>query len=469
MPTPFYSAKSLWIVILIVATIFCLVVVASLRRIEGELIVLRQGFPHGTEQKLKDFEAGLNEPSRWPGDPIAAETMRHNLEEIVQTLSPAALARMHPQLTQLLWGIQSLWVLKTYANAESSQLEEAQLLLGEMVENHIPEHLIPIKDALESRLKTLKKDVHDYRVKSLLERAKVALEGKEGKEDPSAVFTSLEEFRGEEAVDAMLPILRARVIEKSGLERIESYENILNKTLLLGDVRTSQVSLLNIQEDVLRLVVDLELAEPSPKSDVLSKAKKVADKCDQELLAIAATKQNEIANKVRNYQGWALSQIRQFDRPNGWQYEVTLTWIVSELNKFENATEDEEWVGFKVFPSFKELIQEKVGVDLSDMKGAMLTAEKRNEIYNEAYRKIGWKNSIHEEIAYRATRDGMVIFLLPIQPHLLDPPIAQLYQKSFSKAWDKLEGREDQLYVAEQSAKVKKISLEEATVPVSED
>ena len=55
----------------------------------------------------------------------------------------------------------------------------------------------------------------------------------------------------------------------------------------------------------------------------------------------------------------------------------------------------------------------------------------------------------------------MVKFLLPIQPNLLDPPLAQLYQQAFSKGWQKLEGREDQLFVAQQSAIVLKKNLEE--------
>ncbi len=92
----------------------------------------------------------------------------------------------------------------------------------------------------------------------------------------------------------------------------------------------------------------------------------------------------------------------------------------------------------------------------------MLTAAKKKEIYNEAWGSVSWKNNVDTEIAYRATRDGMIKFLLPIQAHLLDPPVAQLYQQAFSKGWQKLEGREDQLFVAKQSATVHKKTLEEA-------
>jgi hypothetical protein len=166
---------------------------------------------------------------------------------------------------------------------------------------------------------------------------------------------------------------------------------------------------------------------------------------------------------MRRYQKWALEQIWKFAGPKGWHYDATLPWVESELNKFKDATDDGDWLAFKEFPSIKEVVQDKSGIDLSEMKGAMLTAAKRKEIYDEVWRRIGWKNGIHQEIAYRATRDGMVKFLLPIETHLLDPPVAQLYQQAFSNGWQKLEGREDQLFVAQQSAVIQKMTLEKVT------
>ncbi|MFM7152453.1 MAG: hypothetical protein ACKO23_21710, partial [Gemmataceae bacterium] len=254
--------------------------------------------------------------------------------------------------------------------------------------------------------------------------------------------------------------LRARVLEKTGLERIESFQQNLTRTRSFVDDRTRQVSLLAIQEGILRLLVDLELEEASPK-DVVNKARELVAQCEKDLLALASKQQDQNAKKMRRYQAWALEQIRQFDGPKGWYYDLTLPWVEGHLKNFRDASDDEEWVAFRVFPSMKELVQELVGVDLSEMKGAMLTADKRKEIYKEAWRTVGWKNNLPTEMAYRATRDGMVKFLLPIQPNLLDPPVAQLFQQAFAKGWQKLEGRDDQLFVAQQAAVVPKKTVEE--------
>jgi len=428
----------------------------ALKRIEGELD-LRQNIPFETDQKLKDLESVLNNPKEWPQDQAAAEKMRQELDEIVQTLSPAAVERNLPQLARLNWGVEALWVLRTHAKASPEQLDEAESTIQELLEREPGGHFPEIRKELETRLKQLEPQVRNFQVKQLVDRANRALEGKE---DASAAYSSLEEYRGETEIAAILPKLREKVLGEIGRERIETFERNLTKTRSWGDDRARQVSLLTTQEGLLRLIVDLELEDAAPK-EVLDKAKTLLTQCDKELVSLASKQQEHYAEKLRRYQAWALEQIRKFDSPNGWYYDQTLSWIDSELRKFRDATEDEEWIGFQIFPSLKELFQEKLGVDLSGMNGAMLTAEKRKEIYDAAWQRIGWKNSIDKEVAYRTTRDGMVKFLLPIQPHLLDPPVAQLYHQAFSKGWQKLEGREDQLYVAQQSAIVRKKTVEE--------
>lgn len=429
----------------------------ALQRIEGTLISLQQGVPRETEQKLKDLERRLNDRTRWPQDSDKAEKLRQELDKIVQELSPIAAERILPQLARINWGVEALWNLRTHANAAPNQFEEVQATLREVLDRQPRGQFPEIQKQLENRLKEIEPRLRGFQVEQMLERANRALAGEE---DVSAAFTSLEEFRGDKRVSAVLAKLRTKILANSGSERVASLETTLTKTRSFRDDRTRQLSLLTIQEGILRLLVDLELEDAAP-TEVIKKAKSLLAECDKELGTLVAKQQEEHAKKVRQYQAWALEQIRQFDGPNGWYYDVTLPWVRQQLREFRDASEDKEWLAFQTFPSLKDLIQEKVGVDLSGMKGAMLTAEKRKEIYTEASGIVGWKNKIDTEIAYRATRDGMVKFLLPIQPQLLDPPVAQLYQQAFSKGWQKLEGRPDQLYVAEQSAIVQKKSLED--------
>jgi len=413
-----------------------------------------QGVPFEIERKLKDLERRLNDPKEWPHEQAAAEKMRQELETIVQTLSPVAAESILPQLIRLNWGIEALWILNAYAKVEPEQLEESQATIEELLESQPQGHFEEIQKQLENRLEEIAPQIRSFQIKQLLDQANLALEGKQ---DASAIYNRLEVFQEEKEVAKILPKLRNKVLENVALERLKICEENLAKTRSWSDDRTRQVSLQMIQEGLLRLIVELQLEEADLK-EVLERAKALLSQCDKELLLIAAKQQEISADKLRRYQAWALNQIQTFE---AWYYDRSLEWINSQLKEFRNATQDEEWEGFQNFPSLKDLFQEKLGVDLSGVNGAMLTAEKRQEIYNAAWGRFAWRNNIDTEVAYRTTRDGMVQFLLPIQPYLLDPPVAQLYQEAFSKGWQKLDGRKDQLYVAQQSAIIRKKTVEE--------
>lgn len=428
----------------------------TLKRIEDELIANRQGIPREVEQQLKGLEASLNDPNQWPKDAAAAEKIRQSLDDIVRGLSPGATEKALPQMARLNWGVEALWCTRTDANAPPEQLEETQAIIKEVLDRQPRGQFPDIQKELESRLIAIQPQIRAFQIKQLLGRASRALEGKD---DAASVFSSLDEFRGDQEVAEILPKLRQKVVEKTGMERIEGFEKNLAKARSFSDDRVRQVSLLAVQEGVLRLLVDLELDDVAPP-EVLKRSKHVLAQCDKEVLALAAKQQDENAKKVRRYQAWALEQIRKFDGPNGWYYDVTLPWGEKELRKFGDATEDANWELFETFPSTRKLVEEKLEIDLSETKGPRLTVAQQKTIFNNLG-GVTWKGSINTEIAYRATRDGMVKFLLPIQPHLLDPPVSQLYHETFSKGWKKLEGRDDQLFVAQQSAVVQKKTLDE--------
>lgn len=489
MSTFFRLTKCPWFVIPAIAGVFVLVwtalmgygspeeptlppkqleeVLLSLQRVERELFNHRQGIPKETEQKLKEMEALLENPKQWPVDQNQAEKMRQGLKDIVQNLSPFAAEKILPQLARLNWGVEALWNLRNHANAEDNQLDEVEATIKEVLESQPRGYFMDIQLVLEARLGQVQPQSRAFQLKQLLDRANRSLldkKDKEDKEDASSVYTSLEEFRKEKGVPEILAKLRARVIE----EQLEGLQKKLNKTQKLVDERVRQVSLLTIQESVFRLVVDLELQVGGESlQDALKKAKDLLAQCDKELLSLADRNQLENAKKIRRYQAWALKQIRAFDSPQGCYFDESISKFKEKVNSFENSVVGMDFEIVVEFPSIKDLIKEKLQVDLSDMKDARLIVQKQKDIFIAA-RPEGptgrWANNIADEVAYRVTRDGIVKYLLPIQPNLLDPPVALLYQAALAKGWNKLERREDQLFVAEQSAIVQKMTVEAAEV-----
>jgi len=109
------------------------------------------------------------------------------------------------------------------------------------------------------------------------------------------------------------------------------------------------------------------------------------------------------------------------------------------------------WELLRVLPDVRSLMAEKTNVEIS---GPVLSPEQQAAIYKAAYGKVSWHHA--EELAYRATRDATVKFLGPIDERYLDPPVLRLYNKAFERAWSKLEGRDEQMYIAEQAAQIVK-------------
>ena len=66
----------------------------------------------------------------------------------------------------------------------------------------------------------------------------------------------------------------------------------------------------------------------------------------------------------------------------------------------------------------------------------------------------GWNNDRYKEV-----REAIVSHLLPINSALLDLPVLNRYQRAYQDGWKKLDGREEQIHVAERSALTPKKSL----------
>lgn len=428
----------------------------SLKKIDNDLSSLARDLPRNAEKSLSRIEDILNNPVQWPQDSPKAESLRQELESVVLDIPPIPFERILPRLTRISWGVESLWLLRTHANPRPEDLEEVQSQISDAVDRRPAREYEPLFRALTAKLADLDTKLPRYRLERLMARARKVLENQEA---PGPVLAGLEEFQNEQVVAEVLPRLRSRLLEDVARERLIPLEKNLIASRKIGDDRVRQAALLTIQDGLLRLLVDLGLGDVPPK-DLQERANALMKTSDDEIVAIARKEQAASADRLRRYQGWALEQVRYFDSPNGWFYDTSYPVIREQLWSFRDAKSGGPWPLLQVFPSAKEIIDQKTSVSHSSMDHGILTADARIQIY------AGWERftSLDKELAYRATRDGMVRFLLPIQQNLLDPPVLQLYQQAFNKGWQKLEGREDQLYVAKQSATVVKKSPDDEEI-----
>lgn len=406
--------------------------------------------PEPSANTIADLERQIDNFRAWTSLQAEAESLGNRLQKLLATIPPWAEEEYLPRLVRLRWAIAVLGVL---AQGETSAPPETLQELLDRRPDRAPQLVL---QRLEGELGRAKHKADRERIL----KAKAALEKGGVPETGLAELEGLDEAVGStKQVRDLRDQLRRKLVEKVADERVKLLKESYNRARKF-DEDLRQAGMIRVREAALGLLLDLELDHVRPETAIAA-VKGVVAACDSDLKGIGLRNLEQHASKLRAYQAWALTQILNFDGNNGWYYDRTLTWVNKELRSFKDAKEDRKWWAFTEFPSMKSLIEEKLEIDLTGSEDGMLSAAKRKEIYEVAYRTIGWKNSIDEEIAYRATRDGMVKFLLPINVGLLETPVAQLYHQAFNKGWTKLEGREDQLFVAKQTAVVKKRGIED--------
>ncbi len=242
-------------------------------------------------------------------------------------------------------------------------------------------------------------------------------------------------------------------------DKLSLLRQTLSRSQQLGNERLRQAGLFRVHDAAIGVLLDLQ-AEPTIPTQVAKEVQALIEDCQKLTDDGANLQQRAHAAKLRDYQGWALEQIRRFDSDDGWHYEAALRQVERDLNGFSKANTENVWNLLNEFPSTKQVLKEKIGIDLDQTVEGRLTVEQQKAIYKTAASTLGWKNSLNTEPAHMATREGMIKYLLTINVSLLDPPVAQLYQRAFTKGWEKLEGRLDQLEVAKAASSVEKRPLE---------
>ena len=192
------------------------------------------------------------------------------------------------------------------------------------------------------------------------------------------------------------------------------------------------------------------LGQPDCAAD-LGVLNKIIAKLGEELRSLAKAQQDRQDALLRQYQKWALTQITEFDR---WNYDRVLEDVKSTYAQMKVAETPLRWQLLEAFPSVRELLAERIDAEIPNGE---MTSELQKQIYDKVAHLTHW--SYATELAYRTTRDAMVKYLAPIDERLLDRPVQQLFSKSYTQSWAKLEGRDDQLFVAQQAAVVVKRGL----------
>jgi len=414
--------------------------------LERDLQGISGRLPRDQETELERIEGILADRARIPTGIKEAEDLREQLGGLVKSMRPEVQAATLPRLLPVRWGVEAVWTV-CQAEKNPAEFEDALSDLLDREPGDCPKHL---RLLVGEKRKSAKEAANQKTRKDAIQRAKDA-------KDDQAVAAALEglpSFNDPDVVK-LRKELGARLLRSSMEQRIEVLKRTFERSRKLETDRLQQAGIARVQDAAVSVLLDWEIEEPRPEEQ-LKKVRALIEECQRSLESIAHQQQEELAKRVRDYQKFALENIEAF-KP--YEYESILPAIERDLKSFGSSKGDVEWPLLIACPSIKEVIQIKLGIGMADIEGTSLPLQKQKDIYN-ALGWPAWRNGVNTELAYRCTREAMIKFLLPINISYLDSPVAQLYQKEFSKGWEKLEGRVDQLEVANATVRVPKKTLD---------
>jgi hypothetical protein len=397
------------------------------------------------EALLSSIELRVSDEGASPKSVAEADSLSHELASLMDSMDVATQESILPRLLRLRWAVKAAQALQLAKSPSQSQATDAVEQLKALVEEE-PSGIAPIlHERVSNVLKESEERLDQEQRKADIEAAHQALVGNG---DLATSLRALDKYRDDKEAKALLSKLQEKLLAKSYAEKLSLLRQTLERSQKLGNERLRQAGLFRVHDATIGVLLDLQ-AEQGDTSEIVAKTKALIDECAKLNDEAARQQQQSNAVKLREYQKWALEQIRRFDNDGGWHYDAALKQIEADLNRFGKAKEDTQWILLAEFPATKEVVKQKLELDLDHCVEGKLTVEEQRSIYKTAATTLGWKYSVNTELAYMATREGLIKFLLPINVSLLDPPVAQLYQRAFTKGWDKLEGRHDQLAVAE--------------------
>lgn len=353
--------------------------------------------PPDVENKIAVLEGQLADKSRWPRDP---REVQKQMTDLVNNLPPWAQEELLPRLLPRMWELDAVEILINSAGSLEKDLPmaaKAESLLMQKpsaASDEIAQELDIWQTNIESKIAEAEKNAAMTKAEEALksggdiEGAALALSAYRNSE-AQGLLKRLNEEMIKREVSNQISAIQAELAKFTGLDvAIAEYAyNRAFQTLL--ELRTRVVSV-GLTDDKLQQQLDALDSQLQRKVPELMKAK-----------------QKKYAGEVREYQQWALGQIKMVR-----QYDYVL--------KAE-----------------KELISS--------------IFDRNNPLSAESEKASRRASSI--------IRDELIQLLAPINQGLLEEAVNQLFRKVYQSRFDKLH-EDDQFEVTKQFAMAEKRPLE---------
>ncbi len=421
-----------------------------LDRTIGKIVPVRM--PAGWSERLAELERDAADSSRWPKTDHAAQRYLDATSDLIAELPPWAETEYMGRLNVIRWSAMVYTTINPPGDAQADLHGRAELLaaLSDSAPVDAPAELVEYVDKEQSRL-VREADEEDWHLLHQRAASYVA----EPNAAPSSslqqdfalliAYSDSEDATRRDQAEALMASLRKTMLRREAEQQADSLRSRMDSLMQLkksdAALYATGIGVLFNEARAARVTLALSGLEDA-----------ALDQIDAHLLAELEELQSvqlddhEVARAtaVRAYQQYALRSIDLFTK----RYEKRKEIANDALTRIREGRRDTE--DYADLPSVCDAIK---GItyefDVNWYGG-------KNEKFELDGSKVTPESHVNE---HRICRDAMIAHLLPIDLSLLELPVNELYQKAWEEGWKHLDGREDQTYVAQRTADVKKATL----------
>jgi hypothetical protein len=346
----------------------------------------RYVLPPAIDTEIKSIEQQLGDPDKWPKDAESVRSLNERFVSAVDQLPPWAVDELGPRLLPRRWDIDALWLAKEATPVDVASLSD----VAGTVAAHLEGKPQGVSERIHKELLKRKDQIDKAERSAAIKSVRQVLGGNAAKtRDLEKAAESLAKYAdsSDKEIGELNRQLGAIVLKRSFIEAFETLQKEFEGNEKIVETQLKEYALLQFNQGLMALRLRVHIAGLADDADVKPKLASLAQRVTLALAAARSLAQSRQAEKLKEYQVWALRQIKAVR-------------TLEDLRPSEVA---------------------KIGSSIA------------NKLPNSAARKAA------EGRAQDALINDMVKLMAPINQSLLDEAVAQWFRKVYAKRFDELD------------------------------
>ncbi|TSA08448.1 MAG: hypothetical protein D4R79_15300 [Comamonadaceae bacterium] len=259
------------------------------------------------DAEIKDIEAQLKSPDRWPKDIDALRILSDRFASAVDQLPPQAVLEKWPDLLPRRWDIDALWLIK---DVVASDVDGPSDFVGSAT-SHLEGKPERSSKEISEQLRVRRDEMLKIERTAAIAEAKKAINGKNVK-GMEKVAEHLSKYMGQKdkEVEDLVEDLGRTILRSSINESLDALQKEFDGYAKMPDPMLKEFALTQFAQGIMSLRLRLHSAGLANDNDIKSKLNRLDEKMDPAIKDARKATQARDADRVKKYQVMALTRIK---------------------------------------------------------------------------------------------------------------------------------------------------------------